>query len=294
MISAPPTLVGFNNNVRYRGMRFHIQTEDSGIHRPHIITHLFADGGHVIKSLRTDYTEVVGHPERPALVHRMMREQHRAMALDLRDGKLDATIDRLAPAEAAGSEDGSAGAEPVSAPPPGPARAPTPSEPLERPLLREQRPLPATGTETAAEASPAASGASLQPAPAPVDAPRRPSAGAAPRLVAAKPLEPAEPSEPAVAREPHASSDAAPPSSPRLRRGNGRRPAASRSRERPEGARAGQASRKRAARPASEAAATARCDASPARVAVGAPALPGGPLPLPSPAKPRRSRRRAR
>jgi hypothetical protein len=97
MTSSPPTLVGFNNNVRYRGMRFHIQTEDSGITRPHIITHLFADGGYVIKSLRTDYAEIVNHPERAVMVHRMMRDQHRAMALDLRDGRLDATIDRLPP-----------------------------------------------------------------------------------------------------------------------------------------------------------------------------------------------------
>jgi hypothetical protein len=92
--SSPP-LVGFNNNVRYRGMRFHIQTEDSGVTRPHIITHLFADGGHVIKSVRTDYSEYLGRPDRPSVIHKMMREQHRAMALDLRDGRLDATIDGL-------------------------------------------------------------------------------------------------------------------------------------------------------------------------------------------------------
>ena len=97
MTSSPPTLSGFNNNVRYRGMRFHIQTEDSGITRPHIVTHLFADGGYVIKCLRTDYADLVSHPERASMVHRMMRDQHRAMALELRDGKLDATIDRIAP-----------------------------------------------------------------------------------------------------------------------------------------------------------------------------------------------------
>ena len=79
MQSTPPPLVGFNNNVRYRGMRFHIQTEDSGVTRPHIITHLFADGGRVIKSLRTDYAEYVDHPDRPAVIHRMMRDQHRAI-----------------------------------------------------------------------------------------------------------------------------------------------------------------------------------------------------------------------
>lgn len=95
MESAAPPLVGFNNNVRYRGMRFHIQTEDSGVSKPHIITHLFADGGYVIKSVRTDYSEYVDLPDRPTVIQRLMREQHRAMALDLRDGRLDETINRL-------------------------------------------------------------------------------------------------------------------------------------------------------------------------------------------------------
>jgi hypothetical protein len=99
MDSTPPPLVGFNNNVRYRGMRFHIQTEDSGVTRPHIITHLFADGGHVIKSVRTDYSEYVNRPDRPAVVSKLMRDQHRAMALDLRDGRLDEKIDGLSPAD---------------------------------------------------------------------------------------------------------------------------------------------------------------------------------------------------
>ncbi|MEY4550196.1 MAG: hypothetical protein RL685_6391 [Pseudomonadota bacterium] len=105
MHSTPPPLVGFNNNVRYRGLRFHIQTEDSGVTRPHILTHLFADGGRVIKSMRTDYAEFVDHPDRPAMIHRMMREQHRAMAIDLRDGRFDATIDTLrSEAPASGEE----------------------------------------------------------------------------------------------------------------------------------------------------------------------------------------------
>lgn len=91
----PSPLVGFNNNVRYRGMSFHIQTEDSGIGRPHIITHLFADGGRVIKTLRVDYSEHVSKPEYRTTVQLMMRDQHKAMAYDLRKGKIDPIIDKL-------------------------------------------------------------------------------------------------------------------------------------------------------------------------------------------------------
>jgi hypothetical protein len=95
-------------------MSFHIQTEDSGLVRPHIITHLFADGGRVIKTLRVDYSEHVGRPDCRATVQRMMRDQHKAMAYDLRQGRIDAIIDALllrAPREPA------AGPSPASARP---------------------------------------------------------------------------------------------------------------------------------------------------------------------------------
>src|SRR5580704_18251881 len=51
--------VGFNNNVKYKGHTFHIQTEDSGLDKPHVITHLFADGGRVLKSHKRSYADHV-------------------------------------------------------------------------------------------------------------------------------------------------------------------------------------------------------------------------------------------
>jgi len=90
-----PTLIGFNNDVSYRGLRFHIQTEDSGCEHPHVITHLFADGGYVVKSVRSDYSECVGHPERTKLVRAMMKKQHLEVALELRDGRLDSKLEHL-------------------------------------------------------------------------------------------------------------------------------------------------------------------------------------------------------
>src|SRR5262245_53745436 len=47
--------VGFNNNVKYKEHVYHVQTEDSGLDKPHIITHLFADGGRIIKSHKRSY-----------------------------------------------------------------------------------------------------------------------------------------------------------------------------------------------------------------------------------------------
>ncbi len=45
MAKAPSPLLGYNTNVRHKGRVFHIQTEDSGVLKPLVISHLFADGG---------------------------------------------------------------------------------------------------------------------------------------------------------------------------------------------------------------------------------------------------------
>jgi hypothetical protein len=114
---APPPLVGFNNNFRYRGLSFHIQTEDSGVERPHIITHLFVDGGRVIKTLRNDYSQHVNGPDYRTVVQRMMRDQHRAMAYDLSQGRIDPIIDGLVGAGATAHSERHEPTPPLSAEP---------------------------------------------------------------------------------------------------------------------------------------------------------------------------------
>ena len=89
MKAAQPQL-GFNNNVKHKGVVFHIQTEDSGIKHPHIITHLFADGGRILKSIKTSYAALVGEPDYVDVVRGMMKEQHKAMIVALREGQFDA------------------------------------------------------------------------------------------------------------------------------------------------------------------------------------------------------------
>ena len=84
--------VGFNNNVKYGGNVFHIQTEDSGLDRPHIITHLFADGGRIIKSNKRSYADHVKRDDVAAYVRQLMKGQHMEMAILLREGKFDEVI----------------------------------------------------------------------------------------------------------------------------------------------------------------------------------------------------------
>jgi hypothetical protein len=93
MTKAPSPLLGYNNNVRHKNRVFHIQTEDSGIKHPHVITHLFMDGGRILKSVKTSYADHVGKDRLGDIVRQMMKDQHKSMFRALRDGELDTIVD---------------------------------------------------------------------------------------------------------------------------------------------------------------------------------------------------------
>ena len=118
--NVPPPLLGFNNNVRHRGRIFHIQTEDSGVKNPRIVTHLFADGGRIIKTTRTEYSEHVARPDMQPFVRGLMKEQHKGMFTALRMGDLDQLLeDVCGPFEQPPQGSKAPPASPVvSAPPP--------------------------------------------------------------------------------------------------------------------------------------------------------------------------------
>ncbi len=89
MRASPSPLVGYNTNVRHKGKLYHIQTEDSGVTRPHVITQLFADGGRIVASEKTSYQEHVESEHLPEIVKQLMREQHKRVFIGLRDGVYD-------------------------------------------------------------------------------------------------------------------------------------------------------------------------------------------------------------
>jgi len=136
--------MGFNNNIKFKSTVFHVQTEDSGLDQPHIITHLFADGGRVIKSHKRAYNEHVKRPDVAEYVRGLMKAQHLEMVMALRDGRFDAII--------AGREVG--GIALLTEPPTGP----------------KQR--PATGAQQKVDIGPTSGRETPPPAPAPVPAPQ--------------------------------------------------------------------------------------------------------------------------
>ncbi|HEY2517235.1 MAG TPA: FHA domain-containing protein [Polyangiaceae bacterium] len=165
--------VGFNNNMKFRDQVFHVQTEDSGLDKPHIITHLFADGGRVIKSHKRTYASEVSRADVSAYVRALMKQQHMEMVLMLREGKFDEILagkriggmellteapnvdvrkiskGKKEPDELASPAEQIARAQFKVAEPPAPAAAAEPAPPSARPAT-----IPAPPPEAARDTSP--------------------------------------------------------------------------------------------------------------------------------------------
>ncbi|HLO26197.1 MAG TPA: hypothetical protein VK187_08780 [Geobacteraceae bacterium] len=124
--------VGFNHNIMYKGEVFHIQTEDSGINNPHIITLLYR-GGTIISSKKTSYADIIKIENLEKVVEELMKEQHKDMLRGLKAGQFDerAFGSRIVPAEEKSKE-----MTTLAAPPP--LSSPSPRQPPSPPAKQSQ------------------------------------------------------------------------------------------------------------------------------------------------------------
>ena len=90
-MSSRPPLAGFNHNVNYRHRQYHVQTEDSGTENPRIDTHLY-QGGMIIESAKTDYSDLLEMPNSRAAIKTKMQTQHKGLMKMLIHGELDDKI----------------------------------------------------------------------------------------------------------------------------------------------------------------------------------------------------------
>lgn len=81
-------VLGFNHNLMYKGEVFHVQTEDSGVANPHIITLLYR-GGVIISSRKTSYADILKMESLEVVVEELMKEQHKDMMRRLKAGEFD-------------------------------------------------------------------------------------------------------------------------------------------------------------------------------------------------------------
>jgi hypothetical protein len=81
-------VTGFNHNIKHKGKVYHVQTEDSGVNNPHIITHLFV-GGNILASKKTSYADILNAENLAEVVRELMEEQHKEMLRNLINGAYD-------------------------------------------------------------------------------------------------------------------------------------------------------------------------------------------------------------
>jgi hypothetical protein len=93
----PAVITGYNTDVKFRGLVYHVQTEDKGKVNPLIET-LIYKGGEILASRRLPYAELIKDGDVEAAIGRLMEEQHKAMILEVKRGK-------FAPAEEHRPED---------------------------------------------------------------------------------------------------------------------------------------------------------------------------------------------
>ncbi len=128
-------VVGFNHNVRYQGAIYHIQTEDSGLKNPHVITHLYR-GGTIIATRKTGYADIARTESIGQVVEDLMKDQHKEMLRGLKGGAFDDAIAaRCGCTERVAAVAGAAQTRPADAP--AKASAPRPEPP---PTVREDEP----------------------------------------------------------------------------------------------------------------------------------------------------------
>ena len=100
-------LTGFNHNIKHKGKVYHVQTEDSGVNNPHIITHLFV-GGNILASKKTSYADILNAENLQEVVRELMEEQHKEMLRNLINGvyeQFDSGVKAYQPGQLGTAED---------------------------------------------------------------------------------------------------------------------------------------------------------------------------------------------
>lgn len=161
-------ITGFNTDIQFEGVTYHVQTEDKGIKTPLILSLVYV-GGTIIASKRTPYQDLVekGFDEQ-ALTERLQR-QHKLICAAIRAGRI-ADLKKMSGEGAARTEAEAAGragrARAETAAPskgaqssdkaadeaarPDAARAAAPRRTESPPAARTPAPEPAAGAETKA------------------------------------------------------------------------------------------------------------------------------------------------
>ena len=80
-------ITGFNTDIEFEGVTYHVQTEDKGLDTPLILSLVYV-GGAIIAAKRTPYQDLVaGGFDESVLAERLQR-QHKLICAAIRAGRM--------------------------------------------------------------------------------------------------------------------------------------------------------------------------------------------------------------
>ncbi|MGD9562758.1 MAG: hypothetical protein AB7F88_12280 [Pyrinomonadaceae bacterium] len=81
-------ITGFNTDIEYGGVTYHVQTEDKGKNRP-IILSLVYDGGTVLASKRSPYDDLLSSHFNERILAERLNKQHRLICAAIQAGRIE-------------------------------------------------------------------------------------------------------------------------------------------------------------------------------------------------------------
>jgi hypothetical protein len=81
-------ITGYNTDVEYDGIVYHIQTEDKGVEHPVILSLVYVDGA-ILASKRSPYDDLVAGGFDEAILTQRLQRQHKLICAAVRAGRIE-------------------------------------------------------------------------------------------------------------------------------------------------------------------------------------------------------------
>ena len=108
-------ITGFNTDIEYEGVTYHVQTEDKGLSRP-VILSLVYDRGTILASKRASYEDMLGEDFSERALAERLHKQHRLICAAIKAGRIE-DLKQMTARESANAKQAEAKAElPITIP----------------------------------------------------------------------------------------------------------------------------------------------------------------------------------
>ena len=81
-------ITGFNTDIPYDGVTYHVQTEDKGLDTPLILSLVYV-GGHIIASKRTPYADLISKGFDEQVLTERLQRQHKLICAAIKQGRVE-------------------------------------------------------------------------------------------------------------------------------------------------------------------------------------------------------------